>query len=540
MEKNKIQRYHMTRCNDKRSIVRALNTFSEQYDFIYCAKQEINLAIEPMELNYGNDKKDFAFGLVGGNLNEKEQAKLLDRIVHEKSIIYSNDEAKMDLVNTKLILEAIDNLISINRKSHIKKALKEVVESRNMNGINHFFRKETIAINSISLALNTGEEEEYSDAFIKRLFSQIKNRVKFRRSGIYATNDSGSKVLSQKLINTIPTSHIEIIQKQFDFLLENIDTLSMETRDDVMEAREVYERDRLHPGFDPSLTDFEDNSSLFHPINEGDDEPDLKDSARYSNMPLPLLYRVRDGLYNEEEWNAYNEYEDYEKDITEIAEVIDELIPYIDKKNELERDIYMVFDNDEVEEFEIYQKNKVSLNEKQRKKERDNLIKTLYQSNTAKNLYQKAFLFQNYFLCEDAVNLFQEHALVLGQYGFVFSKEEFLQAYETQDKIFSCYKCESLPQYKIKFDEVGVNRSLYKWFGEYDMVMSYWFDATMYPFYQDALPKNWFEKYTSNEEIIDDEELIRLGYYEEPSHLDEEKEDESTNKSPKQYPEIPF
>jgi hypothetical protein len=62
----------------------------------------------------------------------------------------------------------------------------------------------------------------------------------------------------------------------------------------------------------------------------------------------------------------------------------------------------------------------------------------------------------------------------------------------------------------------------------------------MYPFYQDALPKNWFEKYTSNEEIIDDEELIRLGYYEEPSHLDEEKEDESKNKSPKQYPEIPF
>lgn len=112
--------------------------------------------------------------------------------------------------------------------------------------------------------------------------------MKFRRSGIYATNDSGSKVVSQKLINTIPTSHIEIIQKQFDFLLENIDTLSMETRDDVM-GSEVYERDRLHPGFDPSLTDFEDNSSLFHPINEGDDEPDLKDSARYSNMPLFII-----------------------------------------------------------------------------------------------------------------------------------------------------------------------------------------------------------------------------------------------------------
>lgn len=50
----------------------------------------------------------------------------VDRIVHEKSIIYSNDEAKMDLVNAKLILEAIDNLISINRKSHIKKALKRL------------------------------------------------------------------------------------------------------------------------------------------------------------------------------------------------------------------------------------------------------------------------------------------------------------------------------------------------------------------------------------------------------------------------------
>jgi hypothetical protein len=284
-------------------------------------------------------------------------------------------------------------------------------------------------------------------------------------------------------------------------------------------------------------------------------------------MPLPLLYRNRDGLYNEEKWNLYYKYEDYEQDVNELTEIMDELISYINDKNELEDDIFMVCTIEESEKFESYQKYRELYTNKQLKRSRTNLIRMLYQENVKDNLYKKISLFEKYFLCEDAVELFQKHTTELSQYGFVFSKKEFLKAFETQKQLFSWYKCRSLQEYKTKFDEIGVDGLLLKWFDVVDMEKAYWFDASMYPCYQDVLPENWFEEYTSNEEIISDEDLISLGYYEESLSLDEKeekkqallelaktndfarsvlfgddegKEDKSKNKSPKKYPEIPF
>lgn len=543
MKKDKTQRYHMTSCRDKRSIVRALNNFSNQYDFIYCGKNEVNLAIESFELNYGNKYDDFAFGLTSGNLSEKERNDIQHKLINNKNIIFSNNEAKIDLCNTQLILEAIDNLISINRQEHLKDTLKSVVESKEMNGKNSFFHNEDIALHSINVALNTGEEEEYSDAFIKKLFSQIKNRVKFRRSGVYATNDSASNVVSQKLISIIPTSHIEIIQKQLDFLLQNIDILSIDTKNDFMEACAIYETDNLHPDFDLSYTDFDRNSTFFHPINEYDDEPDLKECAKYSNMPLPLLYRNRDGLYNEEKWNLYHKYEDYEQDVNELTEIMDELISYINDKNELEYDIFMVCTIEESEKFESYQKYRELYTNKQLKRSRTNLIRMLYQENIKDNLYKKISLFEKYFLCEDAVELFQKHTMELSQYGFVFSKKEFLKAFETQKQLFSWYKCRSLQEYKTKFDEIGIDGLLLKWFDSLDMERSYWFDVSMYPCYNHLLPEATENNTLNNEEEFDEEELMReMGIIPstiENSVIPPEGQSEDSIKINK-YPPIPF
>lgn len=551
MRKNKTQRYRMTKCKDKRSIVRALNTFSQQYKFIYCGQKEIHLEFESMELNYGNKESEFSFGLGYEETNKITGVKKTIESYEEKNIIYAKSEAIIDLYNKEYIFDAIDNLISINRQRYLKQALKEVVQQSDNDGKNKFFSNEITALNDINLAINNDGKKEYSDQFIIKLLSQIKNRVIFRRSGIYTNNDKPTKVIAKKTIKPIPTSVFEILQKQLEFLLENLSMLLVETRDKVMQARMVSERDHTNRDFDIEYTDFEKNSSFFHPIDEDEyNDPEAKESTKENNMPLPMLHRKLYGLYHEEDWNAYYQYEDYETIVDELIEIMNELIAYINDKEKLHSTIQATLNTQENEEFEYYKEEKLELMSlKELKDYRIKFIYMLDHDNKKKTLHNKVSLLQQYFLYEDIVELLYLHKNDLWMYGFVFNEKEFLKACEIQKQIFGWYKCKSFKEYKDKFEKEGIDSLLLKWFGESDMIVSYWFDASNYPCYAHLLPES--ENICDitnedNEKYIDEEELMRnMGYtfsqsaYQPliPFGDDESKDDKDKSK---QQPPIPF
>ncbi|MEA2017836.1 MAG: hypothetical protein U9N59_05250, partial [Campylobacterota bacterium] len=92
------KRYSFTKVRDKRSVVRTLNTFINQYEYVFCDSKEIDLNIEPMVLSYKDKKID----------------------IDNKNIVFCKNEAEIDLKNTTLICEAVDSLLSINKKEKLK------------------------------------------------------------------------------------------------------------------------------------------------------------------------------------------------------------------------------------------------------------------------------------------------------------------------------------------------------------------------------------------------------------------------------------
>jgi hypothetical protein len=103
----KKKQYKETKVKDKRSIVRSLNTFSTQYEYIYCdnyLKGKIDLSEDRITLYFSNTLFSFV-----------------------TNIIYSRKDAFIELTKYDNIIGAIDNLISINRKLELKDALKRIV-----------------------------------------------------------------------------------------------------------------------------------------------------------------------------------------------------------------------------------------------------------------------------------------------------------------------------------------------------------------------------------------------------------------------------
>ena len=176
-EKVNTNRYKTTSCSDKRSIVRALNTFNKQYEFITCDKMDIDLNIESMTLFYYN------------------------KPTSKKNIIYYKQQAEIDLKDTDLIIETINNLISINRKEDLKKALIRAVKDRQFkdkNRSNPFFTSSIISISQLNEIVRDEE-------FDIKLYNQIKNRILFDRTGRYSKNNTQSTI--KKKLKTKPTSN---------------------------------------------------------------------------------------------------------------------------------------------------------------------------------------------------------------------------------------------------------------------------------------------------------------------------------------------
>ena len=301
-KKQENRRYKISSCRDKRSIVRALNTFSKQYEYILCNEKDIDLNIKPMTLIYEDNIDD-----------DKE------------SIIYSQSLSDIELQDTKIILNTIDNLISINRKEDIKQELKDAVLKRQYNDnkySNPFFKSELISLSQIENIVD-------NEKFAKRIYNQIKNRIMFKRSGIYTTNYNESTVKNR--IKTSPIALEIIVKKKFEFVIANLWLFSSDIVSRVNEVNNTIDKDRLNKNFNIEYTQ-DNNSTFFHPI----DEESYNDSSNHnetkrSSMTLQMIDQEENGLYDKDIYSDYYSLvENYEDNIAVMYEYIEELVHYVD------------------------------------------------------------------------------------------------------------------------------------------------------------------------------------------------------------------
>lgn len=312
--------FKSTSCRDKRSIVRSLNTFSKKFKYITCEKKDIDLDIDPMTLCYSDEPK-------------------------ENDVVFSEVESNLELKNTELILETVDNLISINRKEDLKKQIKEAIELRDIDNLNSFFKNEEISIQQI-------EEIVGNEKFAHKIFNQIKNRIKFARTGIYTKNTAAARVKNR--IKTNPTTFTEIELKEFDFVIDNLWLLEDSVIEDLekknqryKEVSEIVNRENKNIYNNRETVDMTNNSSLFMPLDGDYDE----DEVPNSRMPLEMLLRENYGMYNQEVYNDYYSYNYEYEEFKEEAEYI---------KSCIERYMITIY-NYEHKQLEIIEKIKIKI-----------------------------------------------------------------------------------------------------------------------------------------------------------------------------------
>ncbi len=158
-------------------------------------------------------------------------------------------------------------MISINRKIDLKDDLKDIVRDRELgNGVNTFLLNKDLSISEIEKVVNDNN-------FAKRLYSQIENRVIFRRTGIYSSNNKSSTIKSKQIL-PIPTNLIDSLNEQLEYVIDKLYLFEQqpidldELQDRINEAEEPLNQDRKNKFFSQDDIPTEDNTSLFHPIDE--------------------------------------------------------------------------------------------------------------------------------------------------------------------------------------------------------------------------------------------------------------------------------
>jgi hypothetical protein len=198
------RQYKETKVKDRRSIVRALNTFSEQYDYIYCNnnKTSFNLDTDRLELIFSNELSKYI-----------------------NNIVYSKSDARIELSKYDNIINTIDNLMSINRKLLLKQELKDLVEitikdkllKKSKGGYTSAFfdedKKENM-ITQISYLVNDNIK------FATKLYNQIKNRIQYKNLDLYQ-NNSNTKINANNINLTYLTQQ-DLFNNQIAFIKQHL------------------------------------------------------------------------------------------------------------------------------------------------------------------------------------------------------------------------------------------------------------------------------------------------------------------------------
>ncbi len=306
-----MKRYKTTSIRDKRSIVRALKTFSKQYKYIFCDDLTVDLNSEPVSYYYKDMTNEY----------------------FKNNVVYSKIEAGIDIKNTELILDIIDNLISLNRKEDLKEKLKEAVLERDRDGSNSFLLHQDLSLNQIESLVD-------NEKFAKRILSQIENRVIFRRTGVYSLNNENSSIKS-RILFTIPTNQIEILIKELEHIIDMLHLFeedaidATEIKNEYEELKDLIAQDKNNFGFDLADIPNENNTSLYHPI----DEQSYDESGNESQLTIQQVYQNRYGIYKEVLYSNYektsDEYEEklelicgYEYEVSNTLYLINDIMKY--------------------------------------------------------------------------------------------------------------------------------------------------------------------------------------------------------------------
>jgi hypothetical protein len=337
------KRYSFTKIRDKRSIVRALNTFKKQCNFIYCEKKEVDLNIEPMKLYYSDEiVKNINYDK---KVDTSENDKMIDAL--DKNIIYNKDVESIELQNTNLICDEIDNLLSINNKKDLKEELKICVKKRDIQGINNFFKNEALSLMQI-------EQIVESESFAKRIFSQLKNRISFKRSGVYSTKYAKSKIT--KMIELEPISHADVFEIKLDYVIDKLWLYESDTQEKYKKLKKQYVEYANDENFNRDFIPSSDNTSIYHPIDESEyNDESNRSEVREANMTEAMIAHGQYGFYNQEFYDEYNEYKTiYEEYGEQIRAYIIDLLNYLERSNyeetltrDLEAELVEIFLQDE-------------------------------------------------------------------------------------------------------------------------------------------------------------------------------------------------
>ena len=185
--KKTFRRYSRTNVRDKRSLVRSLNSFTKQYKCVF---------IERVRLN---EKKEIEFGNLMGLSFSQDSQKKLGEIKFGSGLIYSADDALDNLSTYELIENTIDNMVSINTVYKYKKALKVILDEYSEQGVSTMLDEsnEEHVIQKISDGFNC------SILYAKKIYQQLKNRIKYANAGLYSVNDEATNKVNVLIPNFI-------------------------------------------------------------------------------------------------------------------------------------------------------------------------------------------------------------------------------------------------------------------------------------------------------------------------------------------------
>lgn len=200
LNRNTFRRYSRTTVRDKRSLVRSLNSFTKQYCSAFIEKARLDeegkiIFGKPMGLSFSKDS-DLDIGVLKNG----------------SGLIYHCDTAENDLKTYQLAYSEVDNLISINKKFEYKNSLKSIIDSYSLDEITNFFQEisEDVVVNKIA------QEFQCSAKYARRIYSQLKTRIKYRYVGIYSINDE----ITNKINTLRPTfiSGLKILESKIEYI----------------------------------------------------------------------------------------------------------------------------------------------------------------------------------------------------------------------------------------------------------------------------------------------------------------------------------
>lgn len=264
---NEKRRYKTTKVRDKQPIIRALNTFSKQYKYIYAKKIEVDLNCEHLELNYSDEEFNSEYK------------------------IYSDRDSKKYLRKYDHICKAIDSLFEIG-PTEWKDSLKKEISEYKTGEIN-FFLSDSFE-NSARYIISKHSSN-------KKIYNYIKNYVKYSHSGIYQLNKS--KKLKIKPIDTLESFH-----KRLEFLQvakELYQNTLQEIEGEYKQLENTLEEWRKNPNYDPDALR-EDNDSYFHPIDDSEQSDTIwmiekKKSGLYDEDTLQQLHQWQQNILDKKE-----------------------------------------------------------------------------------------------------------------------------------------------------------------------------------------------------------------------------------------------